>query len=98
MDAYIVKVQNWLNGTYGSDSRFEMLPVTGDVAYSLAYDPAVTNAPVYYIAVSADGSSAKTTVNAYYPSRRSSTLTAMLSCSVSATFMAAPLEMYPNSL
>lgn len=56
-----------------------MLPVTGDVAYSLAYDPAVTNAPVYYIAVSADGSSAKTTVNAYYPSRRSSTQILQLS-------------------
>ena len=37
MDAYIVKVQNWLNGTYGSDSRFEMLPVTGETGWTTIY-------------------------------------------------------------
>lgn len=48
-----------------------MLPVSGDVAYSLSYDPAVTNAPVYFINISVEGNSKKTAVGAYYPTRRS---------------------------
>ncbi|AEE16851.1 WD40 repeat domain-containing protein [Treponema brennaborense] len=47
-----------------------MLPVSGNVAFSLSYDAAAENAPIYGINVSTAAAGTKTTIFAYYPARK----------------------------
>jgi hypothetical protein len=47
-----------------------LLPLTGDIAFSLTTDPAMENSPIYGISVSANGLDKKTIVFAYSPTTK----------------------------